>query len=420
MDKELKNDFNKLILNKQFVKYVKLVLIAVLLVIEILVCAQYSAHYIEKGGIWYLVAVVLFCAVLAGLDAVHAFLIKQLGWHIAFCVFESIILLVLCVLTGNSYLSTLYCIMLTQYYISLFDLKSNAVLFGVSCGLYVISFVCGWMAVNHGVSAYEAFVQILGDCVFGVFILGMHFVIVNFLIKFYSNNVQLRLALKEADESREKLKEVSDQLLNSAVFEERNRIAKDIHDNAGHSMTTVIMQTEAAKLLMDTDPDGAKNAVISANIQAKNALEQMRESVHLLAGRPQTRSLKEEIEEIIAQTMDGTGLKVRCDIAEVSVTQTEIRFFCNSLKECLANGIRHGRATAFYIELKKVFSDICLLISDNGCGVEGQFKEGFGIKGIREKAEALGGSLLISCEAGEGFEIEISLPAEREKKEEDK
>lgn len=419
MDKKLKYDLNRIILNKQLLKYVKLVLIAVLLVTEILVCAQYSAHYVEKGGVWALIAVVLCCIVLAVLDSVHAFVIKRSGWKIAFFVLESIVLLGLCVLTGNSYLSVLYCIILTQYYISLYELKSNAILFGISCGLYVISFVCGWVSVHRGVSAYEAFVQILGDCVFGVFILGMHFVIINFVLKFYSNNLQLRMALKEADESKEKLKEVSDQLLSSAVFEERNRIAKDIHDNAGHSMTTVIMQTEAAKLLMETDPEGAKNALISANMQAKNALEQMRESVHLLAGRPQTRSLKEEMEEIIAQTVDGTGLKVRCDLNDIVVNQTMLRFFCNSLKECLSNGIRHGRATAFYIELKKVFSDICLLISDNGSGVEGQFKEGFGLKGIREKAEALGGSFVISTEQGEGFEVEISLPFEKENKEKD-
>lgn len=86
-----------------------------------------------------------------------------------------------------------------------------------------------------------------------------------------------------------------------------------------------------------------------------------------------------------------------------------LRYVCNSVKECLANGIRHGKATAFYIEMKKS-SALNILISDNGCGAGGEIKEGFGLKGVREKAEALGGKCSFSSEADEGFEVNISLP----------
>ena len=199
------------------------------------------------------------------------------------------------------------------------------------------------------------------------------------------------------------------------MYEERNRIAKDIHDNAGHSMTTVIMQTEAAKLLIDNNPEEAKNRIISANIQAKNALEQMRESVHLLAGRAHAKTLRAEFEEIIAQTIDGTELKIRCDLEDLQADEEEHRFLCNTLKECLANGIRHGKATTFYIELKNVLSCISLLISDNGCGVQGEINEGFGLKGIREKTEKLGGRCYFSSEDGEGFEVTITLPYQKNK-----
>ena len=251
-----------------------------------------------------------------------------------------------------------------------------------------------------------------------MFILAIHCAVTNFILKFYSNNANLKHALIEADESKTQLKDVYEQLSQTAVYEERNRIAKDIHDNAGHSMTTVIMQTEAAKLLIDSNPEEAKNRIISANIQAKNALEQMRESVHLLAGRAHARSLREEIEEIIAQTIDGTELKIRCDLEDVSIEGEEYRFILNTVKECLANGIRHGKATAFYLEMKKSFSDVCLLISDNGCGIDDEIKEGFGLICIREKAEALGGRCSFSSEAGEGFEVEITLPLAVNDKEE--
>ncbi len=399
--------------NRQLVKYIKLIIIVLLVIMGVLICAQCWTRSTSGGGILRMSCVCVCCVMLVALEAVDSFLIKKFAAKMVFYGVDSVLLLIICLLTGNAYLAILYCIVLTQFYISVDDMKSNAILCGVSGGGFIVSFVCGWVAVNNGASLYESIVAILGDCVFGVFILGMHFAVINFILKFYSTNAQLRYALNEAAESEARLKEVYEQLSNTAVYEERNRIAKDIHDNAGHSMTAVIMQTEAAKLLVDTNPEEAKNKIISANIQAKNALEQMRESVHLLAGRKQTCTLREEIEEILAQTIDGTELKIRSDLEDVSVGSEESRFLCNSLKESIANGIRHGGATAFYIELKNVFSSVSLLISDNGCGTQGELKEGFGLRSMREKAASFGGRCEFSGEAGEGFEVEITLPVQK-------
>lgn len=409
MDKKFKLNLN----DKQLVKYIKLILIALLLVIEILVCAQYATVFRAKENVGMLITVVACCLVLAVLEIIDSFAVKQFALRIVFYAADSVLMLALCMFTGNSYLSALYCVVLTQFYISIGEMKPNAILFGVSCGLFVISYVCGWVVIYKGTSLYDSIVSIVGDIIIGLFILGAHFAIVNFIIRFYGMNLHLRFALNEADENRAQLKDVYDELSRTAVYEERNRIAKDIHDNAGHSMTTVIMLTEAAKLLIDTDPQEAKSKMISANIHAKNALDQMRESVHLLAGRAAAKPLREEIEEIIAQTLDGTELKIRYDLEDVAAGVEESRLLCNSLKECLSNGIRHGKATAFYVELKKVFSEICLYISDNGIGVNGEIKEGFGLKGMREKVEKLGGRCIFSSEAGEGFETEIALPLKK-------
>lgn len=409
MDKDFKLNLN----HKQAIRLVKVVVMALLIITEIIICVQYVSVYVTNGSLLRLIAVLGSCLALGVLETIDSLVIKRFAVKMVFYGVDSVLLLILCILTGNTYLSTLYCIVLTQFYVSVEDFKSNIILFGVSCGLFVISFITGWVIVNEFISLYHSIVQIFGDCLFGVFILALHFVVTNFILKFYSKHAQLRLALKEADESKAQLKEVYEQLSQTAVFEERNRIAKDIHDNAGHSITTVIMQTEAAKLLVDTNPEEAKNRIVSANIQAKNALEQMRESVHLLAGRDKPRTLKEEIEEIIAQTMDGTELKMRYDLEDIAVDNGKFRFICNSIKECIANGIRHGKATAFYVEMKKSLSGMTVLISDNGCGFDGPVTEGFGLRGIREKAEKLGGKCSISSEEGEGFEVEITLPLDK-------
>ncbi len=406
MDKQFGLNLN----DKKLGKYIKLIAFVFLLVVESLVCAQYINLYMQKGGEIQLATLIVSCIALAVLVASDSFFISNTIVKMVTYGVDSALMLAMCVITGNTYLSTLYCLVLTQFYISIDDLKTNFILFAVSCGLFIASFVWGWVVINRGVSLYESIVFILGEVIFGVFIIAVHCVVTNFILKFYSNNMHLRKALQEADESRAQLKEAYEQLSETMVFEERNRIAKDIHDNAGHSITTVIMQTEAAKLLIDSDPREAKARIISANIQAKNALDQMRESVHLLAGRNSASSLAEDIKEIIAQTIDGTELKIRCDLQEVTLEAEKSRFILNSVKECLANGIRHGNATAFYIEMKKSETEVSLLISDNGTGTDGEPKEGFGLKGMREKAVSFGGRCSFSGETGEGFEAEIILP----------
>ena len=410
MDKNFKLTENR----KLLVGYIKLTLMSLLLIMAIIICAQYATTYIENGKTGVLVAVVVSCVFLVLFEGIDSFVIKNLIAKYVFFGLDSVCVLVLCIFSGSTYLAVLYCIVLTQMYITVDGMRNNVILFSVSCGLFIVSFICGRIFGSVGGFTYSNIVDNLGDSILGLVVLAIHFMVTNFILRFYSQNQQLQRALNEADESKAQLEEAYKEISRTAVYEERNRIAKDIHDNAGHSMTTVIMQTEAAKLLIDTDPQEAKTRIIAANIQAKNALEQMRESVHLLAGRAQVRTLKEEIDEIIAQTIDGTELKIRCNIEEIETDSERARFICNSIKECLVNGIKHGGATAFFIELKREEDNLSLLISDNGSGAGGKIVEGFGLRGMREKAEKLGGSCSFSSDEEEGFESEIIIPVKVE------
>jgi len=397
---------------EQVSQYLKTALIILLAVIEIVVCAQSFAKGASRTS---LIVLIVFCVLLTAVEAVNEFVIKPFVWKMVFFGIESAFLLTICLLTGNSFLSTMYCIVLTGCYMSVESFRDKTIIFGVSCGLYSVSFIIGWVVQNGGASLVNSIVDIMTGVFFGILVIAIDFVVVVFILKFYHTNKELSQALKEADESRAQLKSVYEQLMKTEVYEERNRIAKDIHDNAGHSMTTVIMQTEAAKLLIDENPEEAKNRIISANIQARNALDQMRESVHLLAGREQSRALREELETVIAQTFDGTDIKVRYDLCDADLQAEACRYLSNSLKELLANGIRHGKATAFYIELKENGGNLELLVSDNGSGVDGKIVEGFGLKGMRERAEALGGSCNFLSEKEEGFETRITLPIKGDK-----
>ena len=213
------------------------------------------------------------------------------------------------------------------------------------------------------------------------------------------------------EESNKKLQAAYRELQEVTALEERQRIAKDIHDTAGHSITTIIMQTEAAKLVIDSDPEDAKRKIASANLQARNALEELRESVHLLSGGKEQLSLRDALLSIVHESTDGTGIVIRSDIDDIALCRAKYRFLCNTLKEGISNGLRHGNATAFYFELKRRGGKIGFLLSDNGTGMDAaKLRKGFGLKGIYARAEALGGSVRCETEPDEGFELRIDLP----------
>ncbi len=377
-----------------------------LVVIEIIIGVQYGA---ADPAVWQICLLVFCFTALDVLFFVELFSVRKNAARIVLYSIDFALLLAVCSLTGNTYIAALYCVILTQLYINVGTFRVKIAVLVVSCVAFIVTISVGRI-ITYGVElSLEQIVSVVSGCVIGLIILAAHFVVINFLLAYHRTNQRLTAALKEAEDNRVRLEEAYKELSQTAVYEERNRIARDIHDNAGHSITAVIMQTEAAKLLIDTNPREAKAKMVSANIQAKNALNQMRESVHLLAGRDSSSTLKDELEETIASTMDGTDIKIRYDIDDVSLPYERRRFICNCLKELLANGMRHGGATAFYVELKSDGEEVSLTVSDNGSGLPSDFKEGFGLKGIREKAALLGGGIVSVSQPDEGLEVTVTI-----------
>ena len=180
------------------------------------------------------------------------------------------------------------------------------------------------------------------------------------------------------------------------------------------------MQTEAAKLVIDSDPAEAKRKLSAANLQAKHALEELRESVHLLSGVEKRPTLKDALLNIVHESTDGTDITIRSEIEDIELCDAKSRFLCNSLKEGISNGLRHGGATAFWFECKQEGENLAFLLSDNGRGMKlSSFREGFGLKGMQKRAETLGGSVWFDTEPDEGFEIHISLPLDGSHKQEE-
>ena len=277
----------------------------------------------------------------------------------------------------------------------------------VNVGAYTVTYL--FIAIRNGF--IESVFRASSQYFFEIIVFCLHFIMFNFSMTVYRKNRMIEENVRELEESRNELLRAYDKLEEATVIEERNRIAKEIHDTAGHSLTTVIMQTEAAKLAVENDPKEAKKCITAANLQAKTCLDELRLSVHLLSGRRENVTFKEYLEGILGETGEGTGVTVRSKIDDISMSEEAERFIANTLREGISNGIRHGGSTAFFFELKDMGHYVEFLLSDNGKGTDMHaFKEGFGLSGMRAKAKKLGGMVNFSSEEGEGFEIRMSLP----------
>ncbi len=387
----------------------------IILVLLVFLCGVIAVASFERGAGLPVILTLASAAALVFSMVMKIFVMRTFLRKIAWYVIDSLLLLVFTVFSswgislvfGSSYIFLVYMLVLSEYYLSAPSLRDCAIMFAVNLAAYTVVYIINAVVRNEFGSAF----LISSQYFLVLIVLVLHFIMFNFAMTVSRKNKQIEENLRELEESRNELLRAYEKVEEATVIEERNRIAKEIHDTAGHSLTTVIMQTEAARLAMEKDPARARHCIDAANLQAKNCLEELRLSVHLLSGRRENVTLKEYLEGILDETAEGTSFTVRSKIDDVEMKDEAERFISNTLREGISNGIRHGGSTAFFFELKDMGNYVELLLSDNGAGADmSKFKEGFGLSGMRAKAESLGGMINFSSEPGEGFEIRLSLP----------
>ena len=392
---------------RQFILFSKVLLyVLMVLVIVLMLWQQMYIWNRAYGGILYMILVACSGG-LALSEGLQLFVFKQKRKSAFFSILD--VLCVCCILfiADGTHPITIYIIILTELYISVPNIRAALIIFGLAVPLYA-----GCYTAKNLLISDLGFTEIIQDALGAALALFMHFIIVHIALAFYRQFLRLDRTLQELDESKKELEKAYAVVAEVTALEERQRIAKEIHDTAGHSLTTVIMQTESAKRIVEENPAEAKAKIVAANLQAKHALEELRDSVHLLSGNTAKDSLKTALEKIIHESTDGTGITIRSEIADVALSDAKYRFLCNTLKEGISNGLRHGGATAFWFEFKEENGELHFLLSDNGRGVKGEIKFGFGLTSMQERARALGGEVAFDGEENEGMELRVTLPAD--------
>ena len=407
-EKRLLSYFARLFSWEQFNSYGRKLFFILLTLVETLVLLQRIGEFLSDGDLGSLLAAFAVTLTLTICMALQLFAVKDEKGKTAFFITEAVAAALFLFFAGGSYAVLVYALVVTQFYIKLTHPKQAFTLLLVSSLFYM---VCIGLRVwlNSG-EILTDIVQLIEISFSSILTLVTHFVVVQIALAFYRQYFKLNRTLTELNESKRELEKAYAELEEVTALKERQRIAKDIHDTAGHSITTVIMQTESAKRIIDSNPEEAKSKIVAANLQAKHALEELRNSVHLLSGVQKNTTLKSALLAITHESMDGTGIIIRSEIEDLSVGEEKYRFLCNALREGISNGIRHGGATAFWFELKCSDGKLRFLLSDNGSGVDGEVALGFGLRMMQERACALGGALTIVTGLEEGFEFRLELP----------
>jgi signal transduction histidine kinase len=227
-------------------------------------------------------------------------------------------------------------------------------------------------------------------------------------------------ALLDERQSREKLVVALEQLRqyslrieDQSALQERNRIAREIHDSLGHTLTAQSIQIDSALLLQRSNAEESSVFLKEAKQLCKQALQEVRQSVAALRSDPfQGKSLDQIATTLVQEFRVTTAIETTCVISVTHPVPPDVVSACyRVLQESLTNISRHSAATDVVFQLVTQEGALKLQIQDNGKGFDpGQNSTGFGLQGMKERVMALGGQFQLSSQPGEGCQISVKIP----------
>lgn len=219
------------------------------------------------------------------------------------------------------------------------------------------------------------------------------------------DTTELNLLLQQKNQS---LRDKQDYEIYAATLRERNRIAREIHDNVGHLLTRSILMTGALKAV-------SREPVLMPSLNQledtlSSAMDNIRSSVHDL--HDESINMEEAVKSLIAEF---SFCPVRLDYDITDAVPRGIKYgFISILKEALANIMKHSNATSVHIILREHPALYQLLIEDNGTSGKPLTESGIGLINMRDRIWSLNGNIQISSD--HGFRIFITVPKQMERR----
>ncbi|MFZ1396731.1 MAG: sensor histidine kinase [Candidatus Promineifilaceae bacterium] len=297
----------------------------------------------------------------------------------------------------------------------LFVLSAQAMLFlPLIPGLaWILIFILvTWFASFFAFDALHAndFVAILGGYLFfGTFGAGLR----------QANEARQRSQqlLAELQEAHEQLKAYTTQAQQLAVAEERNRLAREMHDALGHRLTVAVVQLEGAQRLIPTSPERSASMIEAMRAQLKQALTELRQTVSALRSPENSAEMNGSLATAVSHLShtfhEATGLPVHLTLPEDVPLLPEAHRLAlyRAAQESLTNVQRHANAQQAWLHLAATAEQVTLIVADDGQGFAEEVADGrFGLMGLRERAKQLGGVLTVGAAEQGGAKVSLQLP----------
>jgi signal transduction histidine kinase len=204
-----------------------------------------------------------------------------------------------------------------------------------------------------------------------------------------------------------------------AQTQERNRLARELHDTLAHTLSSVSVQLEATKALFDRDPKKARKMLADTIKNTKNGLTETRRTlVDMRSSELESYGLTQALRNLGNSAAERGGFKVSYHLDKgMDVLSDEIgHCLYRTAQEALENTLKHANAKNVDVKLMFDADSIKLHVIDDGKGFEAeQLKdEHLGIRGMRERVEMLGGTFTVESESGSGTQISIILENEND------
>jgi signal transduction histidine kinase len=218
--------------------------------------------------------------------------------------------------------------------------------------------------------------------------------------------------VKELEGANQRLRAYAVQVEELAITKERNLLAREIHDGLGHYLTTIHMQIQAARAVMDAKPAQAQDALAHAQTMTQEALADIRRSVAALRNAPVEDMPLPQVIASLIKDCDGQTMKARMQIrGEPRVLSPQSQWtLYRTAQEGLNNVRKHSHATEVCVELDYTDTrNVTLKVNDNGAGAD-QVTGGFGLLGLQERVHLVQGEFRVTTQAGQGFLLEVTVP----------
>jgi two-component system, NarL family, sensor histidine kinase DesK len=271
--------------------------------------------------------------------------------------------------------------------------------------LYIIHLVSTAISLNYNMVAQEElFVRQLPVMI----IIYMSVIIFPFTI--YNRKKRERL--------EEQLEDANKRISELVKQEERQRIARDLHDTLGQKLSLIGLKSDLARKLINKDPEQARAELKDVQQTARTALNEVRKLVSQMRGI----RLKEELVRVeqILSVAEIEFIHNELALSNVSPLTENILSMC--LKEAVTNVVKHSRASYCEVNIVQSTDEIMITIQDNGQGIASKdaLQHGNGLIGMRERLEFVNGTLDIQSD--EGTKVIVKVPSVRKQveKEEEK